>query len=86
MPEPRELSFGRGERDGLAQSPLSTPGLASGSQGVRDVTWLWEGLRDPHYFPRNLRLLLLSDLIHRLIWEVSSLWVLIFPSVKWELA
>lgn len=27
MPGPREPSFGRGERDGLAQGPLSTPEL-----------------------------------------------------------
>ena len=49
MPGPQELSFGRGERDGLTQGPLSTPALASGSQGGRDAAWLWQGLADPRF-------------------------------------
>lgn len=85
-PEPREQSFGRGERDRLAQSLSPTP-EASGSQGVKDATWLWEGLEEPHCILKNLRFLLLSDLTHWLtFWEVPSpLWVLICPAAKWEL-
>lgn len=40
MPEPREQSFGRGERDRLARSLLSTPELASENQDAKDATWL----------------------------------------------
>lgn len=88
MPEPRERSFGRGERERLDQSPPSTPELASENHGAKDSTWLWEDLGDPHYFPEDLRLLAQSDLTYWLTyWEVfSPLWsYLIFPSVKWQL-
>lgn len=73
MPEPREWSLGRGERDRLAQSPSSTRELASEHRGVKDAPWLREELGDPRCFPENQRLLLLSGLPSWLtFWEMPS--------------
>lgn len=49
MPEPREPSFGRGERDGLAQGALSTPELR-GSRALEVMV-----SETPPGFERDLR-------------------------------